>query len=107
MSEVVRYQTRDGGSWVLVEVDAEAFGVERVGRAADGVHEAGQLLAQALAGVRDAAGAAMDVLKALSPDGIEMEFGVKLAGEAGAIIAKTSGEAHFKVKLTWSPGVKA
>jgi hypothetical protein len=33
-----------------------------------------------------------------------LEFGVKLAGEAGAIIAKTAAEGHFIVKLTWVPG---
>jgi hypothetical protein len=41
-------------------------------------------------------------MKELSPDGVEIEFGVKLAGEAGAIIAKTSGEGHFTVKLSWT-----
>ncbi|HEU0088462.1 MAG TPA: CU044_2847 family protein [Pseudonocardiaceae bacterium] len=29
---------------------------------------------------------------------------MKLAGEAGAIIAKTAAEGHFIVKLTWVPG---
>ena len=32
-----------------------------------------------------------------------MEFGIKLAGEAGAMIAKTSAEGHFTVRLSWSP----
>jgi Trypsin-co-occurring domain 1 len=32
-----------------------------------------------------------------------VEFGIKLAGEAGALIAKTSAEGHFTVRLSWSP----
>ncbi|CAM5742471.1 hypothetical protein SALBM311S_04586 [Streptomyces alboniger] len=34
---------------------------------------------------------------------VEIEFGVKLAAETGAIIAKGSAEGHLVVKLTWSP----
>ncbi|MBV9162665.1 MAG: hypothetical protein JO281_14200 [Pseudonocardiales bacterium] len=41
----------------------------------------------------------MAVPQTLSPGRIELEFGVKLAGAAGAIIAKTAAEGHFTVKL--------
>ena len=101
MTEVVRFNL-DEGSTVLVEVDEDAFGIERVARGRDGVVEAGRRLTEALSSVRDAAQASMNVLHTLSPDGLEMEFGVKLAGEAGAIIAKTAAEGHFSVKLSWS-----
>ncbi|MFE2032629.1 CU044_2847 family protein [Streptomyces scopuliridis] len=40
----------------------------------------------------------------LKPDGVELEFGVKLMAEAGAVIAKTSAEGHMTVKLSWNPG---
>ncbi len=102
MTEVVRFQVGDDSS-VLIEVDEDAFGVERVSRGPDGVVEAGRRLTEALGSVRDAAQASIDVLHTLSPDGLELQFGVKLAGEAGAIIAKTAAEGHFSVKLTWSP----
>jgi len=69
-----------------------------------GVVEAGHRLTEALGSVRDAARASMEVLQTLSPGQLELEFGVKLAGEAGAIIAKTAAEGHFIVKLTWAPG---
>ena len=36
-----------------------------------------------------------------SPDTMEVEFGLKVGGEAGVFIAKTSLEANFKVKLKW------
>jgi Trypsin-co-occurring domain 1 len=47
----------------------------------------------------------MDVLQTLSPGRIELEFGVKLAGEAAAIIAMIAAEGHFTVKLSWAPDV--
>jgi len=101
VSDVVRFHL-DEESTVLVEVADDAFGIERVSRGADGVMEAGRRLTDALDSVRDAAQASVNVLRTLSPDGLEMQFGVKLAGEAGALIAKTAAEGHFSVTLTWS-----
>lgn len=106
MTEVVRFELTQG-STVLVEVDDDNVGIERVSRGRDGVVEAGHRLTEALGSVRDAARESMKVLQTLSPDRIELEFGVKLAGEAGAIIAKTVAEGHFTVTLTWSPYVGA
>jgi hypothetical protein len=100
---VMRYQVGDGSS-VLVEVDEDTYGVEEVSRTSDGVLKAGQTLESALGSVRDAAKAALDALTKLSPETLEVEFGIKLAGEAGALIAKTSAEGHFTVRLSWSPG---
>ncbi len=102
MSDVVRFGL-DDGSTVLLEVDDDSFGIERVSRGQDGVVEAGRRLTEALGSVRDAAQASMEMLQTLSPGRLELEFGVKLAGEAGAIIAKTAAEGHFTVKLTWAP----
>lgn len=39
----------------------------------------------------------------LTPEQIEIEFGVKLAGDAGAVIAKSSSDAHFVLRMSWSP----
>ena len=103
MDTVVRYQVGDNSS-VLVEVDEDSYGVEAVSRNTDGVAEAGQRLESALASVREAAQATLDTLTQLSPETVEVEFGIKLAGEAGALIAKTSAEGYFTVRLSWSPG---
>ncbi|MEO0980711.1 MAG: CU044_2847 family protein [Pseudomonadota bacterium] len=35
------------------------------------------------------------------PKAVEVEFGVKLSGKVGALIASTALEGNFKVKLTW------
>jgi hypothetical protein len=36
-----------------------------------------------------------------APDVVEVEFGVKFAGQAGAFIASVSTEAQFRVKVVW------
>jgi len=36
-----------------------------------------------------------------APEGVEVEFGVKFAGQAGAFIASASTEAQFRVKVVW------
>lgn len=102
---VMRYQVGEGSS-VLVEVDEDTYGVEAVSRTSEGVLEAGQRLEAALGSVRDAAQAALEAMSKLSPETVEVEFGIKLAGEAGALIAKASAEGHFTVRLSWSPGKK-
>jgi hypothetical protein len=102
VAEIVRFEL-GGGSTVLVETEENTFGVERVSRGTDGVVEAGRRLEDALVSVRDAAQASLNVLRRLSPDTIEVEFGIKLSGEVGAIISKASSEGHFRVKLSWSP----
>ena len=103
MDTVLRYQVGDGSS-VLVEVDEDTYGVEAVSRVSDGVAQAGQRLESALGSVRDAAQATLHALAKMSPETVEVEFGIKLAGEAGALIAKTSAEGHFTVRMSWSPG---
>jgi hypothetical protein len=36
-----------------------------------------------------------------APEGVEVEFGLKFAGQAGAFIASASTEAQFRVKVVW------
>lgn len=38
---------------------------------------------------------------AVKPSQVEVNFGVKLIAETGAVIAKAGGEANFNVKITW------
>jgi hypothetical protein len=37
----------------------------------------------------------------VKPSQVEVNFGIKLIAETGAIIAKAGGEANFNVKITW------
>ena len=103
MSQAIRFQM-DDGSTVLFEVDESASGLARVNRGSDGVVEASRQFGESLDSVRAAAAASFRALKSLAPQKLELEFGVKLTAEAGALIAKTAGEGHFVVTLTWDSG---
>jgi Trypsin-co-occurring domain 1 len=46
----------------------------------------------------------VDLLKELSPDQTVLEFGLKLGGETGAIIAKGTAEVNFKITVSWGHG---
>lgn len=96
----MRFETETGS--IVMEVPEDEPGFERVPR--DGViADARQKLENALHDVRNAAESTLRVFRAgvTRPDGIEVEFGVKLNAEAGAVIAKSSVEGHFTVKLSW------
>ncbi|QNP75972.1 hypothetical protein IAG44_27985 [Streptomyces roseirectus] len=100
MEGLVEFKTEDGAV-VAVEAVEERSGSRLVSR--DGGVQAARTFEAALDGVRTAAQSALRVFRegALKPDGVEIEFGVKLSAEAGAIIAKGTSEGHLVVKLTW------
>ena len=43
----------------------------------------------------------VSLLRELSPDQTEMEFGLKVGGETGLIIAKGTAEVNFRVTMSW------
>jgi hypothetical protein len=100
MTEILRYEV--GSGTVLVEVADNSFGVERPARNEQGITDAGRRLEDALSAIRPAANAAADVLKEVGAERLELRFGVKLAGEAGAIIAQNCSEGHFIVTMSFS-----
>ncbi|NGN68015.1 hypothetical protein G5C51_29460 [Streptomyces sp. A7024] len=103
MTELVRWETEDGP--VVVELDAGDPGFTSVSRRpGEAVADAAGHLEQALGVVRNTAAAALRSLRdgVFAPDTIELEMGVKLNAEAGAVIARTSAEAHLIVRLTWN-----
>jgi hypothetical protein len=44
------------------------------------------------------------LLKEMSPDETVVEFGLKIGGETGMIIAKGTAEVNFTVRMTWKTG---
>lgn len=72
-------------------------------RPADVAERAGETFESAFARVRPVAEAIVNGMRRVadSPDEIEVEFGVKVNAEAGAIVAKAAGEANFTIKLRW------
>lgn len=104
MAAVVEFTTDDGAVVAVESVEEQRPGSRLVARG-DGTVQAARTFEGALEGVRSAAESALRVFRdgALRPDGVEIEFGVKLAAETGAIIAKGTAEGHLIVRLTWSP----
>ena len=68
------------------------------------VVKANESFETALDRVRWAAEGLLDRLTSLAspPDEVEVEFGVKLNAETGAVIAKAATEANFKINLKWT-----
>lgn len=104
MSQLARFPLKNGG-FLAVEVDAaEAPGRVMRGLApADVLAAANNTFEAALESVHSAAEGILNELRSLAqpPDEVAVEFGVKMSAESGAIIAKLTGEANFKINLTW------
>ncbi|GGS44263.1 CU044_2847 family protein [Streptomyces cinerochromogenes] len=105
MDGLVEFTTEDGALVVVEGAGTTRSGARLVSRG-DGPAQAARTFEGALDGVRAAAAAALRVFRdgSLRPDAVEIEFGVRLSAEAGAVIAKGSAEGHLVVKLSWSPG---
>ena len=103
MSELTRFELQDG-EYVFAEADADGPTISPVSRGGDVLQSATASFGSALRHVRTAAEEALTTLRDMDarPDGVELEFGVKLNAAAGAVIARTGAEGHFKVKLTWN-----
>jgi Trypsin-co-occurring domain 1 len=93
----------DGDDAVLVEVDLDRPEIGPVSRAGDLVRSAAMSFDGALAHIRKAASIALANFRdaELRPDEVQIEFGVALNAQAGAVIARTGVDGHLKVQLTW------
>ena len=103
MSVLIRVPLDRGGS-IIVEADEEVQPSETLpaGRVGDAVADAQRTFEAALESVVDLAETMLGKSREASgPDEINVEFGLKVSAEAGAIIAKAGGEANFKLTLGW------
>lgn len=103
MAEFVAVPLEMGGV-IVVEMDQDQAGVVKAGRAGQIVGKATQTLEAALDSVVPAAQSILAKLRQAHPHDITVEFGLKLTGEAGAVITRTTGECNLKVTLHWAPG---
>lgn len=102
MPDLMRFPL-DSDDAVLVEVDLDEPDIAPVSRTGDLIKSATTSFDGALSHVRKAASIALANFRDMDvrPDEIQLEFGVKLNAQAGAVIAKTGIDGHLKVKLTW------
>jgi NTP-dependent ternary system trypsin peptidase co-occuring protein len=92
----------DAGFPLKVEVSENDYGVQRVARRDGGIVQATQKLEDALGQAMPTLRSVVRSVQSLAPDEAEIEFGLTLTAEAGAVVAKTAVEGHFTVTLSWT-----
>jgi hypothetical protein len=95
--EVVRYQVDDKTIAEFEFDPAPGFRPAGVGEIAGWVRDAA-------APSIEAARAVLEQVRQLTPDRVEVKFGLKVTGTANWIVAKAGSEANFEVTLSWQPG---
>jgi hypothetical protein len=107
MKELVGFDVEGGGS-VLVELDDDEPGIDRVARGDGLVGKASTTLEAALGTIRPVVQALIVPLRELDlppvnrPTEVEVQFGVRLNAQVGAVLAKTETEGHLQVTMRWS-----
>ncbi|HYT94315.1 MAG TPA: CU044_2847 family protein [Gemmataceae bacterium] len=107
MTELVSFDVADGGS-VLVELDDDEPGIDRVARGDGLVSKASTTLEAALESIRPMLRALIAPLRDLDlpsvdrPTEVQVEFGVRLNAQVGAVLAKTETEGHLQVTMRWT-----
>jgi hypothetical protein len=93
-----------GGDVLVVEVDRGEVSGDLVLAAPEPGEVAARAqvtLEEALARLKPSLQKVAGLLRELSPDQTVVEFGLKVGGETGMIIAKGTAEVNFKVTMSW------
>ncbi|MCG5471442.1 hypothetical protein LADH09A_005435 [Micromonospora sp. LAH09] len=97
-SEVVRYEV-DNKTIAQIEIEPIAgFQPAGTGDVAGRVRDAAEPAIQA-------ARELLEQVRVLTPDAVQVKFGVKVTGTASWLIAKAATEGNFEVTLSWQPGM--
>lgn len=99
-ASVVRVPLEGGGS-VLVEAATVPDGPVKAGRVSEAVGELPVSLQAALGPVTDVARAVVQELRSAGPGGVEVQFGVDLAVQAGVVITRGEASCHLRVTVRW------
>jgi hypothetical protein len=103
MKQLVEFKL-DDKSTIVVEVDEPEFeGAIRATGPDEVVKQSIHSFDDAMVKIHTATESAISKLRNLSaqPDEITMEFGFNFSAEFGAIIAKATAEANYKITLNW------
>lgn len=106
MADYIETQTKDGAT-IKIEVEAAskvAAGFSRPASPANVSHEGVKdAYDQTLRTVRTCANGMIETIQGLDtlPSAASIDFAIKIDAEAGPMIAKSLGDAHFKVSLSW------
>jgi Trypsin-co-occurring domain 1 len=95
----------DSGEALLVEADRADIPADGLTLAApkpgEAVARAAHTLTESLEKLEPVLRAVREKLQEASPDHFAVEFGVKLGGETGVILAKGTAEVNLKITMTW------
>lgn len=90
-----------GDAKVEFEIEADQASGEYVpasgGRAAS-ITQIREAIAPAIAGAKEA----LDSARELSPDEVQVKFGIKASGTMNWWVAKAATEGNFEITLTWN-----
>ena len=106
MTNYIETQTKDGAT-VRIEVEADHKGAAGFGRLTETTDVSNEAVKdaydQTLNTIRACAAGMIDTLQALpeQPSTASIDFAIKVDAEAGAMVAKSMGDAQFKVSLSW------
>ncbi|MFG2986400.1 CU044_2847 family protein [Streptomyces sp. NPDC048258] len=95
----------ENGETMVVELpEGQDSGVIRASRGEALVESSAETFEAGLGRVRRVAEAMLHRLTDLprSPDHIRATFGIRITAEAGLVVAKGSGDAHFELELEWT-----
>src|SRR5262245_35282769 len=103
LNEYVQVPLPDGSSLVVETVEIRP-GTVPAGRLHDIAASATETFDSAMDRLRSAAGSVVLRMKEMAkpPDEVTVQFAVKLATQAGVVIANTSAEANLSVTLKWT-----
>ncbi|HEY9761941.1 MAG TPA: CU044_2847 family protein [Trichocoleus sp.] len=104
MSDIIHTSISAEESIILFEI-SNAQGPGRLGgvKPMELATKSAQALGQAMGTIQALANRTMETINQLprKPSEFELEFGIKIDAEAGALIAKGSEEGNLRVKLVW------
>ncbi len=106
MTEYIETQTQDGAT-LRIEVESASKGAAGFSRHAPSPNLSNEAVKDAydqiLNTIQTCANGVIATLQDLDtpPSAASVDFAIKVDAEAGAMIAKSLGEAHFKVSLSW------
>lgn len=101
--QLVEFSLEDGSKFLVEVEEPNNTSVGRValpsGRI---VSEATKTFEEAIDKIKPAIASITNKFKELSPEEMEIKFGVKLSAEAGAILTSVGGEVNFEITVKWS-----
>ncbi len=102
MKHLVEFPLEDGTTMMVEVEESELEGLERVSRG-DIIERSQQTLEKSLEKDRPAAQYIIEKLRSLhdAPDEVEVQFGINLSAETGAVLAAAGISANYSIKLKW------